>query len=45
MDNPQIDVDDSAAVADALTRIAAGERTVPGEVVAATVRGLHPVAA
>ena len=42
---PQIDADDSAAVADALARVAAGERIVPGEVVAAVSRGSHPVAA
>ncbi len=41
----QIDADDSAAVADALARIAAGEKTVPGEVVAGIARGKHPLAA
>jgi DNA-binding XRE family transcriptional regulator len=41
----EIDADDSAAVADALARVAAGETTVPGEVVVAIARGKHPIAA
>ena len=41
----QVDADDSAAIADALARVAAGEKIVPGDVVAAVARGLHPVAA